>query len=411
MKSRCILLVHRAFAQADQPGGTRHLELSRELIPHHLRVEILTSKVPHLQAASGNLGNLADREELEPGITVIRCSSGRTGKSPFARISEMFGFMFQAFWAGLRVRPVDLVWGTSPTLFQAFAAALLAKAHRKPLLLEIRDIWPDALVDIGALKNPAAIALSRALARWMYRQAAAIVINSPGFRDHLLAAGIPAERIHLVPNGVDTRMFNPDADPGPTRTRLGWTGRFVVLYSGAHGMANDLDTVLDAAALLRDRPEVLVAFLGDGPVKAQLQARARDLGLDQVVFLEACPKQEMPLMLAAADACIAHLKPSAMQAMVYPNKVFDYMAAARPTILGIGGVIRAVMDEAEGGLWVPCGDAPAMAAAIRILAVDPERGRAMGRRARAYVEAHFQRQALVRPLLTALRACGLDLPA
>ena len=323
----------------------------------------------------------------------------------------MFGFMFQAFWAGLRVEAVDLVWGTSPTLFQAFAATLLAKIHRKPLLLEIRDIWPEALVDIGALKNPAAIALSRFLARWMYRQAAAIVINSPGFREHLLAAGVPAGKIHLVPNGVDTRLFDPDADPGPLRQQLGWTDQFVVLYSGAHGMANDLDTVLDAADLLRDQPHIVVAFLGDGPEKARLQARAAELRLDRVVFLEACPKQAMPGMLDAADACLAHLKPSAMQAMVYPNKVFDYMAAARPTILGIGGVIRAVMDEAEGGLWVPCGDAPAMAAAIRTLAGDRERGRAMGRRARSYVETHFQRQALARPLLAALAACGLDLPA
>lgn len=323
----------------------------------------------------------------------------------------MFGFMFQAFWAGLRVEAVDLVWGTSPTLFQAFAATLLAKVHRKPLLLEIRDIWPEALVDIGALKNPAAIALSRSLARWMYRQAAAIMINSPGFREHLLAAGVPAEKIHLVPNGVDTRMFDPEADPGPLRQQLGWTGQYVVLYSGAHGMANDLDTVLDAADLLRDQPHIRLAFLGDGPEKARLQARATQRRLDQVVFLEACPKQAMPGMLAAADACLAHLKPSAMQAMVYPNKVFDYMAAARPTILGIGGVIRAVMDEAEGGLWVPCGDAPAMAAAIRTLAADPEGGRAMGRRARAYVETHFQRQALAGSLLGALRACGLDLPA
>jgi glycosyltransferase involved in cell wall biosynthesis len=288
---------------------------------------------------------------------------------------------------------------------------MLAKFLRKPLLLEIRDIWPDALVDIGALRNPIAIALSRALARWMYRQATAIVINSPGFRDHLLAADVPADRIHLVPNGVDTRMFDPDFEPTPLRERLGWAGRFVVLYSGAHGMANDLDTVLDAAALLRDRPEILLAFLGDGPEKVRLKSRAQDLGLDQVAFLDACPKQEMPAMLAAADACLAHLKPSAMQAMVYPNKVFDYMAAARPTILGIGGVIRAVMDEAEGGLWVPCGDASAMAAAVRTLADDPTEGRAMGRRARAYVETHFQRQALARPLLTALRACGLDLPA
>jgi glycosyltransferase involved in cell wall biosynthesis len=312
----------------------------------------------------------------------------------------MFGFMVRAFFMGMSVKKVDVVWATSPTVFQAFAATLVAKFKRKPLILEIRDIWPDALVDIGALRNKLAIALSRKLVQWMYTQARFIVINSPGFRAHLVASGIPDAKISLVANGVDVSMFDPHATGEETRIRLGWEGKFVALYSGAHGMANDLETLLKAAQTLSDCPQALIAFLGDGPEKAHLQVHAQELGLRNVQFLASIPKADMPELLAASNACIAHLKPSAMQAMVYPNKVFDYMAAARPTILGIGGVIRDVIEKAGGGVCTAPGDALGLAAAIRRLAESPEECKDMGHRARTYVEAHFQRQAMGDALLT-----------
>lgn len=398
-----ILLIHRAFAQTNQPGGTRHIELGRVLTSKGHHITVVTAAVSYLQATSHQGGMaLPARETIEPGIDVLRCPGGFSGKSFLGRLNEMFGFMVRAFLVGMSVTKVDVVWATSPTLFQALAATLVAKIKRKPLMLEIRDIWPDALVDIGALRNKLAIALSRKLAHWMYAQARCIVINSPGFRAHLLASGVPDAKIFLVTNGVDVSMFDPRAMGEETRVRLGWEGKFVALYSGAHGMANDLDTLLRAAQALDDCPQALIAFLGDGPEKLRLQGRTRELGLRNVQFLEPIPKSDMPRLLAASNACIAHLKPSAMQAMVYPNKVFDYMAAARPTILGIGGVIREVIEKAGGGLCTEPGDALGLAAAIRRLAGSPEESRAMGLRARAYVEVHFQRQAIGDALLSVI---------
>lgn len=400
-----ILLIHRAFAQPDQPGGTRHIELARELAGRGDHVTVVTSKVSYLLSAGEGQAELPGRETLEAGIEVIRCASGMGGRSFASRLREMFGFMFQAFWAGFRHEPIDVVWATSPTLFQALAATLVAKLKRKPLLLEIRDMWPDALVDIGALKNPIAIRLARGLARWLYRQATVIVINSPGFRPQLLKEGAPEGKIHLVPNGVDTRMFLPEDRGEEGRARFGWTDRFVCLYSGAHGMANDLDTLLETARQLEPLPQVLIALMGDGPEKKRLQAKAQEMGLRNIEFIPAQPKKAMADMLAASDCCIAHLVPSKMQAMVYPNKVFDYMAAGRPTVLGIGGVIREVIEAAGGGLPVAPGDAPGLAAAIRTLAEDPQLGRKMGMDARRYVEEHFQRATLAQSLFTALDAC------
>jgi len=399
-----ILLIHRAFAQSNQPGGTRHIELSRALVSKGHRITVVTSTVSYLQADSGRaIPAPSSRETIEPGIEVIRCGGGTSGGTFFSRLGGMFGFMFRGFAAGLSVRNVDLVWATSPTLFQALAAFLVGLLKHRPVILEIRDIWPDALEDIGALRNPLAIAVSRALAQVLYKNAKVIIINSPGFRAHLIACGVPAAKIHLVANGVDIDMFDPNSDGSDMRTQLDWQGKYVVLYSGAHGMANDLDTLLDAARGLKDFPEARIVLLGDGPEKARLIARAQAEGLDNVQFLDAVPKNEMAQILTATDCCVAHLKPSAMQAMVYPNKVFDYMAAARPTVLGIGGVIREVIEQAQGGLCTEPGDAEGMAAAIRRLARSPAEAKAMGRRARTHVETHFQRQVIAESLLRVLQ--------
>lgn len=398
-----ILLIHRAFIQANQAGGTRHIELGRVLTSKGHRVTVVTSSVSYFQAASGQpKAALPARETIEPGIEVLRCSGGYSGKNFLNRLNEMFGFMTRAFFVGVSVRDVDVVWATSPTIFQALAATLVAKVKRKPLMLEIRDIWPDALVDIGALRNKVAISLSRKLVQWMYTQARCIVINSPGFRAHLVTGGVPDSKIFLVTNGVDVSMFDPGATGEEARARLGWESKYVALYSGAHGMANDLDTLLDAAQALEDCPQAIIVFLGDGPEKGRLKNRAQTMGLRNVQFLDLQPKSEMPNLLAASDACVAHLMPSAMQAMVYPNKVFDYMAAARPTILGIGGVIREVIEKAGGGLCTEPGDAAGLAKAIRRLAQDPAEGKVMGFRARAYVEAHFQRGVIAESLLATI---------
>jgi len=151
--------------------------------------------------------------------------------------------------------------------------------------------------------------------------------------------------------------------------------------------------VLDAADRLRDRPDVTLLFVGDGKERAGLEQRAAARGLHHVRFLGARPKHEMPRVLAASDACLAILQDIPEFRTTYPNKVFDYMAAGRPTVLAIDGVIREVIDEARGGLFVTPGDAGALAAAIRTLADDPEEGRRMGRRARAHVEQRFDRRA------------------
>ncbi len=168
-------------------------------------------------------------------------------------------------------------------------------------------------------------------------------------------------------------MFDPHASGIAFRQEHGLEGRFVALYAGAHGLSNDLGILLQAAQRLADRPEISIVLLGDGKEKPALMAQAAELGLTNLHFLPPVPKAEMAQALAATDACIAILKPIPLYGTVYPNKVFDYMAAGRPVILAIDGVIRQVVENAQGGLFTPPGDADAMAQTILLLAGNPQR--------------------------------------
>jgi glycosyltransferase involved in cell wall biosynthesis len=194
-------------------------------------------------------------------------------------------------------------------------------------------------------------------------------------------------------------MFDP-ADTGRAfRDAHGLQGKFLALYAGAHGLSNDLGMLLEAAGLLRDSaPEVRIVLLGDGMEKPGLQAQARRLGLENLAFLDPLPKSQMPAALAAADACIAALKPLEDYKTTYPNKVFDYMAAGRPVVLAIDGAIREVVEAAGCGLFVQPGQARAMADAIQKLASDPAGSRKMGLRGRDYLERNFSRTALAERL-------------
>jgi len=200
-----------------------------------------------------------------------------------------------------------------------------------------------------------------------------------------------ADEVALIPNGADPQMFNPDEEGSAFREQHGLESRFVVLYAGAHGMSNDLDVVLDAAERLKNENAIRIVLLGSGKEKPGLQADAEKRYLDNIVFLPPVAKLEMHKALSAANACLAILKPIELYKTTYPNKVFDYMAAGRPVILAIDGVIRKVVEQAQAGLAVPPGDPEALASAIRELAADPQKCRTMGMNGRKLIESRFSR--------------------
>ena len=398
-----ILLIHQAFAALDEPGGTRHHELARYLAGRGHKVTIIASPVSYLTGAPLRLPPFSRKigGDQEGGrVRVIRAYTYQALHRSFVhRVFSFVSFMAASFFAGLGVKDVDLVWGTSPPIFQGLTAWSLARLKGVPFLFEVRDLWPTFAIAVGVLKNPFLIKMSLWLERFLYRHADCVMVNSPGYVTHVTEGG--ARRVELVPNGADPEMFDP-ADAGTAfRSANHLEDKYVVLYAGAHGMSNDLGVVLDAAKILQDTPNtsgVTVVFLGDGKEKPALQKQAAGMHLANILFLPPVSKDGMAAVLAGSDACLAILKPIEEYKTTYPNKVFDYMAAGRPVILAIDGVIRAVVEAAGCGIFAPPGDPPALAQAIQTLASDRVRSRQMGLAGRKYLEEHFSRSALAEKL-------------
>lgn len=383
-----ILLIHQAFAALDEPGGTRHHELARHLRGKGHQVTVIASPISYLTGTEQ--GKQQRKQTDDVGVTIIRSYTLPAFHRSFVwRVVSFLSFMISSFINGLFIKNVDLVWGTTPPIFQAPTAWLLARLKGCPFLLEVRDLWPAFAIAVGVLKNKTLISLSQWLERFLYTHADQVMVNSPGFIDHVKARG--AKNVTLIPNGSDPEMFDPQADGKEFKSQHGINGQFVVTYAGAHGLSNDLGVVLEAAKLLLQEDGTQIVLVGSGKDKPHLKELAQKQGLENLLFLPPVPKSEMSQVLAGADACLAVLKPIELYKTTYPNKVFDYMAAGRAVILAIDGVIRQVVEGAQAGLYVPPGQPGALAEAITFLARHPEKCREMGQNGRQAVERQYSR--------------------
>jgi glycosyltransferase involved in cell wall biosynthesis len=387
-----ILLIHQAFVTPNEPGGTRHYEFLRHMVKKGHRATVVTSNLSYLTGKSAGSSGRLFKEENQDGIRIIRVYTIPTLHRSFVwRVFSFIGFMLLSAIAAFRVRRVDLVMGTSPPIFQAVSALLTSLSHRAPFLLEIRDLWPEFAIDMGVLKNSILIILSRWLEKALYRFSDMILVNSPAYRQYLLDYGVLPKKVSFIPNGVDTDLFDPSQNGENFRKKFQLDGKFVVTYSGALGLANDLETLLKAAKYLNDRNDIRFFLIGDGKERSRLEKIACEMSLKNVTFTGTRPKEEIPEILCASDACLAILKNITMFKTTYPNKVFDYMAAGRPTIFAIDGVIRRVLEDSNGGIFVPPGDPKSLAEAVEHMADHKQEAESMGKSARAYVSKNFNR--------------------
>lgn len=387
----------------DDPGGTRHYELGRKVVAAGQKFTVITSDVSYLTGERLVAEKRWVTESHEEGIHILRVLTYSSfHASYFRRVLAFMSFMVNSVFAGMRAGRPDVVMGTTPPIFQAVSAWALSVLHRRPFLLEVRDLWPEFAIDIGLLKNPTLIWIARRLEAFLYQHADHLLVNSPAYRDYLIAKGVAADKVSVIPNGVDPAMFHPEDRGTAFRQRFGVDGKFVVTYAGALGMANDIDVVIEAAEALRDRSDIQILLVGDGKERKRLEELVTARALPNVIFTGTFPKSQMTDVLAGSDACIAILRNIKMFTTPYPNKVFDYMAAGRPTLLAIDGVIRKVIESAQGGIFVPPGNPAALAQAIRDLADSPQLAESMGRSARAHVEKYFNRDEQAQELLKLL---------
>ena len=387
------LLIHQAFASPYEAGGTRHYEFARHAVKAGDRFTVVTSDLSYLSGRRATeKKNLVTKQNINH-ICVLRAYTYPSLHKSFVwRIVSFFSFMFTSIFTSYRASQIDLVMGTSPPIFQAISAWVVANIRLKPFLLEIRDLWPEFAIDMGILKNPILIKLSRWLECFLYNSASHILVNSPAYKKYLVEKGVLSDKITIIPNGADIYLFSPDLDGAAFRKAARLEDKFIVTYTGALGAANDIPTILHAAQILRNNEHIHFLFAGDGKERINLEKMAYELDLSNVTFLGSRPKIDIPMILAASDACVATLMDIQMFRTTYPNKVFDYMAAGIPTVLAIDGVIRKVIEAAGGGLFSPPGNPEVLAKTILHLANHPEESKQMGKQARDYVIRHFNRE-------------------
>ena len=401
-----ILVLHQYFLMPNRPGGSRFNELTRLWKARGHTVEVIAGNLDY------NTGTVPTeyqqfwaRRVEEDGVSVWRCHVPSTySTSYWGRAWAFFGFTLSASTAALRVQRPDVVIATSPPLVAAIPGWVAARVrrHPAPFVFEIRDLWPESAITTGVLspRSPITRALY-GLERWACRTAERINVLTPAFSEDLIARRLASPaKIWMVPNGADLALFHPAPRENWVREKFGWGSKFVIMYTGAHGRANALHQLLETARLLRDRDDIVLAFVGDGPERQALEARAAEMRLANVTFCGAQAKQRMPDFINAADVGAAVLQNNPTFRTVYPNKVFDYMACERPVLLAIDGVARElVCDQAMAGIFAEPEDPQALAGAIRDLHRDPHLAASLGRAGRKWVLANASRETLAQKYL------------
>ncbi len=340
------------------------------------------------------------------GIEVIRVWVKTSPVKDFRqRMAFYLSYMVGAGLAGslLAHGPYDLVYASSPPLFVGGAALWLSYLRRIPLVFEVRDLWPESAAALGEMSRGRAFNWATRLEEACYRRAKAIVAVTEGTRQRLIGRGIPAEKLWLVPNGANVEAFQFDpAGRRRIRDELGLGEQFVALYAGIHGVAQGLETVLDAAHALQGDPDISFLLVGEGPRKAALRELAQGYGLQNLRFLPEVPNEQMPAYLSAADAALVPLRKVELFEGVLPSKLFDAWASARPVVLSVAGEARRLLEEVEGGLYCPPEDPQGLAAAINWLRDHPQEAQAMGEHGRQVTVERFSRRRQAEQLAQAL---------
>lgn len=400
-----ILYVSHYFPpEMGAPAG-RVAGLARQWVREGHHVEVLTGFPHH---PTGIIPD-AYRAAFRRGYALEDCDGVRVhrtwifpaaNRGKFRRSLNYLSFLISASITGtFRIRKPDVVIATSPQLLCAWAGLVLARRFGAPLVMEVRDLWPESLVAVGASRTRSPLVMGlEMLARWLYRSASHVVTVTEAQRSAIVAGGIPEKQVTVIPNGVDPEFAaRAQAAPPPG------SDTFVVTYIGTLGMAHHLETLLDAAHLLRRDLDVRFQIVGEGARRAALEGRARQLQLTNVQFVGERPREEVPRWIAGAHACAVLLRKTDVFLTVVPSKMLEIMAAGRPMILGVSGEAKALLDRAGAGIAVEPEDAGQLASAIRRLRAHRALGDQMGESGRAFAEREFGRRSLARKYLAVLQ--------
>ena len=401
-----ILYVSQYFPPEMGAPAARADELARHWARMGHDVTVLTGFPNHPTGVvpvkwRSRLRGLLYKENVD-GVRVVRTWLWPLpNRKAHERIRNYASFWVSASVSGLGLQKPDVVIGTSPQLLVALSGWWLAWWKRVPFVFEVRDLWPESLAAVGAGREGSA--LHRALgavAGFLYRRSDHIVVVTPAFKDHLIQHWkVPAQKVSIVENGVETDLFRPC----PPVKAPGTEGRFLIGYIGTMGMAHGLETLIAAAEQLqRTLPNAMFLLIGEGAEKERIEQLAVARGLSNIRFLGQQPRERIPGYIAGVDVCLVMLKKSELFKTVIPTKLLEYMSCEKAVIVAVDGQARKIVEEAGAGIFVEPEDSSALAEAVHVLAADPERRRRMSISGREYIVSHLSREQTARTYLEVL---------
>ncbi|MGC6424341.1 MAG: glycosyltransferase family 4 protein [Lentimonas sp.] len=368
-----LFLTHYFPPEGNAPASRTYDNSKRWVAAGH-EVTVLTCapNVPDGKVYEGYKNKLWQEEWID-GIRVIRVwTFVAANKGAALRILNYISYLFTAGFFGLFLPRPDVLVSTSPQFFCGLAGMLLAKLRRLPRILEIRDIWPESIQAVGAMKKSFATRMLEHVELFMYRTADQIVTVGPGYKDKLMARGVADTKIDVITNGADLEFYQPGAANEPFKVKYGFSGKFTAAYVGTIGMASGLEVVLEASRKLTACGDDSIRFLlvGDGAERENLEARADAEDLQHVIFTGRIDKSEVPTLLQTVDVCFIHLRKSDLFKTVLPSKLFEAFAVGRAVVLGVDGSARDVLEAADAGVFMEPGNVDELLDAVNKLKDD-----------------------------------------
>jgi len=396
---KILFVTHNFPPEVNAPANRTHEHCRRWVADGH-EVTVITGVPNHPRGELFNgFENRWLQEEEIDGIRVIRTWMYLAPNAGFLkRVANYLLFSFTAVLASFRSPKPDVVVATSPQFFVGVAGAIISKLKRRPFVLEIRDLWPKSIVELGQLGEGPVLSVLEALERWLYRSASGVVVNARTFHDHITTRGVDPDRIELVYNGIDPTLFRPKPKNLELLAEHELTDHFTIAYVGTLGLAHGLTLLVDVAEKMKERRDLRFVLIGDGADRAKLEADIARRGLDNVKLLGLQPRQKMPDWIASIDLLLVLLRDLPVFETVIPSKIFEFLAQERPVVLAAKGEIRRMMEEADGALVIDPEVADQVGAAIEDVMDRPEESARRAAAGRRWVEQGFIRDDLARKM-------------
>ena len=391
-----VLYIDSKFATPQKGAPTRAYSFARHLVEQGHQVTMIGRDPGRLEDGRGRRNTLRFREEID-GIEVVWLNVPyRNDYSKYRRIASYGGFMTAATLAGAMLPRHDVVYASSIPLTIGVPGAATSKLKRAPFVFELQDVWPAVPIGLGVLTNPREIALAHRLERALYAAAARLVVCSEMQRELVREQGVPDAKIVVIPNFADVDLFRPGVVDEDWRARHRLEGKFVALYTGGMGRSSGIQQLYDAAVVLHERgaDEIALVAIGRGSERPRLERAARERALPNLHFLPVVPRTAVAGIVGAADVTLTLFAPYKVLEQNSPNKFFDSLAAGKPVIVNLDGWLRALVEENRAGVYVPGGDADALADALVDLADRRAELAELGRNGRALAEREFARDLL-----------------